>query len=154
MAMRASYLEHADEARDPLDFTPEHSRRARGFATYAALRELGRSGVAELVERCCRHAHALVTRIGALPGATAVAIPGINQGLLRFSDPRPGATAADDDRRTDEVIAAINATGEAFFTGTTWRGRRCMRVSVSSWRTDHADVDRAVAATARVLQQG
>jgi glutamate/tyrosine decarboxylase-like PLP-dependent enzyme len=83
-----------------------------------------------------------------------VAIPEINQGLLRFSDPRPGATATDHDRRTDEVIAAINATGEAFFTGTTWRGQRCMRVSVSSWRTDHADVDRAVAAAARVLQPG
>jgi glutamate/tyrosine decarboxylase-like PLP-dependent enzyme len=151
MAMRASYLEHAEEARDQLDYTPEHSRRARGFATWAALRELGSAGVAQLVERCCRHAHALVTRIGALPGAEALAIPQINQGLVRFLDPGPAATAADHDRRTDAVIAAINATGEAFFTGTTWRGQRAMRVSVSSWRTDEADVDRAVAAAAQVL---
>jgi glutamate/tyrosine decarboxylase-like PLP-dependent enzyme len=151
MGMRASYLSHAEDARDQLDYTPEHSRRARGFATYAALRELGRDGVADLVARCCRHAHALVTRIGALPGAQALAIPQINQGLVRFLDPRPDAAAVDHDRQTDAVIAAINATGEAFFTGTTWRGMRCMRVSVSSWRTTEGDVDRAVAATAGVL---
>jgi glutamate/tyrosine decarboxylase-like PLP-dependent enzyme len=68
MEHRASYLAHAEDARDELDWTPEHSRRARGFATYAALRELGRSGVTDLIERCCRYAHDLVTRIGALPG--------------------------------------------------------------------------------------
>jgi glutamate/tyrosine decarboxylase-like PLP-dependent enzyme len=154
MEHRASYLSHAEDARDELDWTPEHSRRARGFATWAALRELGRTGLADLVERCCRHAHAIVTRIGALPQARAVSVPVINQGLLRFYDPRPGATEADHDRRSDDVMAGINATGEAFFTGTTWRGMRCMRVSVSSWRTTAADVDRAVAAAARVLQAG
>ena len=152
LAHSASYLPQATEARDEMDWTLEHSRRARGFATWAALRELGRAGVAELVERCCVHAHAIVTRIGALPGATMVAEPVINQGLVRFLDPRPGATAQDHDRRTDEVATAINATGEAFFTNTTWRGIRCMRVSVSSWRTTAADVDRAVAAAARVLK--
>jgi glutamate/tyrosine decarboxylase-like PLP-dependent enzyme len=68
--------------------------------------------------------------------------------------PRPGATEKDHDRGTDEVMAAINATGEAFFTGTTWRGRRCMRVSVSSWRTTAEDVDRAVAAAERALGVG
>ena len=61
------------------------------------------------------------------------------------------AVEEDHDRRTDAIIAAINATGEAYFTGTTWRGRRCMRVSVSSWRTTVDDVDRAVAAAARCL---
>jgi glutamate/tyrosine decarboxylase-like PLP-dependent enzyme len=71
--------------------------------------------------------------------------------LVRFHDPRTGATEEDHNRRTDEVMAAINATGEAFFTGTTWKGRRCMRVSVSSWRTTEDDVDRAVAAVDRVL---
>jgi glutamate/tyrosine decarboxylase-like PLP-dependent enzyme len=151
MEHRASYLIHADEARDQLDWTPEHSRRARGFATYAALRELGRSGIADLVARCCRHAFDIVTRIGALPNARVICAPRINQGLVRFYDPRPGATAADHDRKTDEVIAAINATGEAFFTGTTWGGQRCMRVSVSNWRTTAEDVDRAVAAAARCL---
>lgn len=154
MEHRASYLSHADDARDQLDWTPDHSRRARGFATYAALRELGRSGLRDLIARCCRHAHDIVTRMGALPDARAICVPQINQGLVRFLDPRAGATDADHDRRTDAVTAAINATGEAFFTGTTWRGMRCMRVSVSSWRTSSVDVDRAVAAAARVLDAG
>lgn len=152
MEHRASYLAHADDVRDELDWNPEHSRRARGFATYAALRELGRSGVADLVERCSRFAGEIVTRIGALPNAEAIRVSEINQGLVRFLDPRPGATAADHDARTDQVIAGINATGEAFFTGTTWRGMRCMRVSVSSWRTTEHDVARAVAAARRVLE--
>jgi glutamate/tyrosine decarboxylase-like PLP-dependent enzyme len=142
MQHRASYLAYAEEARDELDWNPEHSRRARGFATWAALRELGRGGVADQVRRCCRFAHDIATRIGGLPNARVIAVPQINQGLVRFHD---------DDHRTDEVIAAINATGEAFFTGTTWRGMRCMRVSVSSWRTTANDVDRAVAAAERAL---
>jgi glutamate/tyrosine decarboxylase-like PLP-dependent enzyme len=154
MEHRASYLAHAEDVRDELDWTPEHSRRARGFSTWAALRELGRVGLADLVRRCCGHAHDIVTRIGALPNARAMCVSPINQGLVRFHDSRPGATAEDHDRRTDEVMAAINATGEAFFTGTTWRGMRCMRVSVSSWRTTADDVDRAVAAAAQVLRLG
>lgn len=151
MEHRASYLVHASDVRDQLDWTPEHSRRARGFATYAALRQLGRSGVSDLVARCCRFCRELVTRIGALPGARAVALPIINQGLVRFLDPRPDATESDHDRRTDAVMAGINASGEAFFSGTTWHGLRCMRVSVSNWRTTTADVDRTVAAVERAL---
>jgi glutamate/tyrosine decarboxylase-like PLP-dependent enzyme len=153
MEHRASYLDHADEGRDPLDWTPEHSRRARGFATWAALRELGRDGLSDLIIRCCRHAYDIVTRIGALPGARIISVPQINQGLLRFEDNRPGATEEDHDQRTDQVMAAINASGEAYFTGTTWRGRRCMRVSVSNWRTTADDVSRVVAAAEQVLKQ-
>jgi glutamate/tyrosine decarboxylase-like PLP-dependent enzyme len=134
-----------------MDWNPEWSRRARGFPTYAALRQLGRDGVAELVDRCCRHAHSLTTRIGQLPSAELVWEPVINQGLVRFLDSSAGATEQDHDRRTDEVIAAILATGEAFFGGTTWRGRRAMRVSVCSWRTSEEDVDRVVNAVAKVL---
>ena len=73
-------------------WTPDHSRRARGFATYAAFRELGRAGLRDLIARCCRHARGIVTRIGALPSAQAVCVPQINQGLVQFLDPRPGAT--------------------------------------------------------------
>ncbi len=153
MSHRASYLTHAQDARDQIDWNPEWSRRGRGVATYAALRQLGREGVADLIERCCRHAHTLVTQIGTLPGAELVWEPQINQGLVRFLDPKPHATSADHDRRTDAVIAAITQTGEAFFGGTTWQGQRCMRVSVCSWQTNEADVGRAVAATQRVLQQ-
>ncbi len=151
MSHRAPYLTHAGDARDQMDWNPEWSRRARGFSTYAALRELGRAGVAELVDRCCRHAHAIVTGIGKLPGAELLWEPVINQGLVRFPDPRAGATAEDHDRHTTETIAAINATGEAFFSGTVWRGRAAMRVSVSNWRTTEEDVRRTINAVARVL---
>ena len=151
LALRASYLTHDGDARDQIDWNPEWSRRARGFATYAALRELGRSGVAGLVDRCCRHAHALVTGIGRLRGAELLWEPILNQGLVRFPDPCPGASDADHDQRTDEVIAAIVAGGEAFFGGTTWRGRRAMRVSVCNWQTSDHDVVRAVNSVAKVL---
>jgi glutamate/tyrosine decarboxylase-like PLP-dependent enzyme len=151
LAHRAPYLTHDSGARDEMDWNPEWSRRARGFPTYAALRQLGRNGVAELVDRCCRHAHSLTTQIGRLPGAELVWEPVINQGLVRFLNSSPRASEEDHDRRTDEVIAAILATGEAFFGGTTWRGRRAMRVSVCSWRTTEEDVDRVVVAVAKLL---
>jgi glutamate/tyrosine decarboxylase-like PLP-dependent enzyme len=153
MSQRASYLTHHERARDPMDWNPEWSRRARCFATYAALRQLGRSGLADLVERCCRHARAIVDRIGSLEGAEVAWRPQINQGLLRFLDRSPGATDADHDRFTDRVIAEILGTGEAFFGGTTWRGKRCMRVSVSGWRTTDDDVDRTVKAAETALRR-
>ena len=148
---RAAYLTHDVEARDQIDWNPEWSRRARGFPTYAALRQLGRQGVAELIKRCCLHASELVSKIGELPGAEILAKPIINQGVLRFLDLHPSASEQDHDRKTDEVIAAVNASGEAFFTGSTWRGRRVMRVSVCNWRTNEVDVERAVDAFRRVL---
>lgn len=153
MSHRAAYLTHDADARDQMDWNPEWSRRARGFPTYAALRELGRQGVSDLVDRCCRHAHALVTRIGSLPGAEVLWEPVINQGLVRFLDTRPGALESDHDRRTDETIAAIVSAGEAFFGGTTWRGRRAMRVSVCNWQTSDEDIERAVRSIAKLLQQ-
>jgi glutamate/tyrosine decarboxylase-like PLP-dependent enzyme len=117
------------------------------------LRELGRNGVAALVDRCCRHARALVAGIGRLPGAAVLAEPLLNQGLVRFTSPAPQASEEDHDRRTDEVIARILATGEAFFGGTTWRGRRAMRVSVCNWQTSDDDVERVIQAVANVLRQ-
>jgi glutamate/tyrosine decarboxylase-like PLP-dependent enzyme len=146
LSVRAPYLTQASGARDQMDWNPEWSRRARCFAAYAALRQLGRKGLAELIERCCENARAIVMRIGELPGAEVLWQPVINQGLVRFPDPRPSATAEDHDRHTDKVIAAILQTGEAFFGGTTWRGRRAMRVSVCNWQTSEADIDRVVAA--------
>lgn len=151
MTYRQDYLTHSDDVRDPMDWNPEFSRRARGFATWAALLELGREGVADLVDRCCRHAEALVSGIGALPGAEIVSPAQLNQGLLRFPSSKVGATEADHDAHTDAVMAAVAASGEAMFTGSTWRGRRVMRVSVSNWRTSERDVSRAVEAFARVL---
>lgn len=116
---RAAYLTHDAEARDQIDWTPEWSRRGRGFATYAALRQLGRSGVANLIERCCEHALALAERIGTLPGAEILWKPRINQGLVRFLHPGETATRDDHDDFTEEIIEAILASGTAFFTGTT-----------------------------------
>jgi glutamate/tyrosine decarboxylase-like PLP-dependent enzyme len=152
MSHRAVYLTHDEEARDQIDWNPDWSRRARGFATYAALRQLGRQGVAELVERCCGHANTIATRVGELPGVEVLCHPVLNQALLRFRDSKPDASEQDHDRRTDEVIAAVAATGEAFFTGTNWQGRRAMRVSVCNWRTSDEDVERVVKAFAAVLK--
>ncbi len=152
MSSHAAYLTQDGDARNQLDWTPEWSRRARAFPTYAALRQLGRNGVSDLVDRCCKHAHSLVTQIGRLPGVQVVSEPLINQGLLRFLDSKPNATDTDHDRRTEEVIAGILGSGEAFFGGTTWRGRRAMRVSVSNWQTSEKDVERVVNAVAAVLE--
>lgn len=154
MSHRASYLTHDADARDQMDWNPEWSRRARGFATYAAVRQLGRRGIRELVDRCCRHARSLVSGIGNLPGAEVISEPVINQGLVRFPDMRPGASAEDHDRRTDEIVAAVMASGEAFFTGSTWQGRRVMRVSVCNWRTSSGDIDRSIQAVAEALKAG
>jgi glutamate/tyrosine decarboxylase-like PLP-dependent enzyme len=152
LTLQAAYITHDTDARDPMDWNPEWSRRARGFATYAALRQLGRTGVASLIDRCCEHAHALVTRIGKLPGAQVVWEPQINQGLIRFLDPKSKANEMDHDAYTNAIIAAIQASGEALFTGTAWRGRRAMRVSVCNWQTSIADVDRVVQCVAKVLK--
>lgn len=146
-----SYLVYHEDVRDEIHYVPEWSRRARGPAIYAALRELGRDGVADLIARCCRHAHELVTQIGQLPNAEAVWVPTLNQGLVRFLDPRTGATEADHARYTDAVIERIIDDGEAYFRGVEWRGMRCMRVSVSNWRTNESDVSRTVSAVKRAL---
>jgi len=152
-AYHASYLTHETEARDQLDWNPEHSRRARGFATYAAIRHLGTSGIAELVERTCAHAHTLVTRIGRLPHAQMLWEPQINQGLVRFLHPGKNATEQDHDTFTDHIMAEILKSGEAFFTGTTWRGHRAMRVSVSNWQTSSADVEHVCQCVSRILEK-
>jgi glutamate/tyrosine decarboxylase-like PLP-dependent enzyme len=152
MSQSAAYLTTSSTARDQVDWNPEFSRRARGFATYAAIRQLGRGGIAAMVERCCEYAQAIAVGIGTLPGAELLWTPTINQGLVRFLDPRPNATGADHDRHTERVVAAIVASGEAFFGPSTWRGMRCMRISVSSWQTSSADVRRAIEAARKAIE--
>ncbi|MGA7237218.1 MAG: pyridoxal-dependent decarboxylase, partial [Bryobacteraceae bacterium] len=149
MSYQASYLVFDNAARDQIDWNPEWSRRARGFSTYAAIRQLGRRGIAEIVDRCCDHARALTSGIGGLPGAEVLWTPVINQGLVRFLDPG----GEDHDRRTDEIIARVQASGEAYCGGVTWRGQRAMRISVSNWITTDADVERVIAAVANALHQ-
>ena len=151
MSHRASYLTHSQEARDQIDWNPEYSRRGRGFATYAAIRQMGKRGIAELIERTCAHARTLVAKIGGLPGAEVLWEPTINQGLVRFLSPKSGAEDSDHDQHTEDVVAEIRAAGEAFFGTTTWRGKRCMRVSVCNWQTTDADVERAARSVAEVL---
>lgn len=149
MTIAASYVAPAEAGRDQIDWNPEWSRRARGVPVYAALREMGKAGIEELVDRCCAHCRGIVSGIGSLPHARVVAMPTLNQGLLRFE--RPGMTPDEADAYTLEVMHAINATGEAFFSDTLWQGRRAMRVSVVNWRTSEADVARAIGAARSVL---
>jgi glutamate/tyrosine decarboxylase-like PLP-dependent enzyme len=153
MSHRAPYLVHDQDARDQLDWNPEWSRRARGFATYAAIRQMGRLGIAGMIERCCGYASDIVDGIGALEGAEILWRPRINQGLVRFLDPRQGASDEDHDRFTDTIIRRVNESGEAFFAGTNWRGRRAMRVSVLNWQTSGTDVERAIGAVGRYLAE-
>jgi glutamate/tyrosine decarboxylase-like PLP-dependent enzyme len=148
MSHRAPYITHDDDARDEMDWNPEWSRRARGFAAYAAIRQLGRQGIAEMVERCCDRAREIVRGIGELPRAEMLWEPTLNQGLVRFLDATP---AGDHDRRTTEVIARILQDGGAFFGSTTWREKKAMRVSVCNWQTSESHVKAAVETCARAL---
>jgi glutamate/tyrosine decarboxylase-like PLP-dependent enzyme len=143
MSFNAAYLTGHGEGglRAPSDFVPESSRRARGFATWAALRELGRRGIAEMVERCCELARRFATQLCALDGVTVVNDVVLNQVLVSFGD----------DVRTDQVVEAVQRSGECWMGATTWHGQRLMRISVSNWRTTPADVDRSVRAIAAAV---
>jgi len=138
LGIRSAYLLFADDAREPLDWVPEHSRRARGFTVYAALRSLGRSGVADLIERSCARARDLAVALGELPGCEILNDVVLNQVLLRFED----------DDATDAVVARVQEGGEAWLGGTVWNDRRAIRISVCNWQTSEADVERTVAAFA------
>jgi glutamate/tyrosine decarboxylase-like PLP-dependent enzyme len=124
-------------ARDAMDWTPDSSRRARSFTIWAALRSLGREGVAEMVERCCACARHFAEVLGAREGIEVLNDVVLNQVLVRFDD---------DDATTDAVVAAVQAEGTCWMGPTTWRGRRAMRISVSNWATTIEDVDRSCAA--------
>lgn len=147
-AQDTSYAVPVETLRNQKDWNPEWSRRGRGFPAYAAIRALGRAGIAALVERCCDHAARLVAGIGALDGAEVIAAPVINQGLVRFR-----AADGDHGRRTEAVVRRIQAGGEAWFGTALWRNMRVMRVSVCNHATTERDVDRAVAAVAAALAE-
>ena len=148
MSVHASYLIQSDgEARDQMDWNPEFSRRARGLAVYATLRSLGRSGVADVVDRACSMARRFAERLAASGRAEIMNDVVFNQVLVRWLSPD-----GDHDAFNDRVVAAIQADGTAFFSGTTWGGMRLMRISVSDWATDEDDVDRAVEALLRCAE--
>jgi glutamate/tyrosine decarboxylase-like PLP-dependent enzyme len=145
MGIRAGYLIHGDgDERDALDYNPEFSRRARGFAVYAAIRALGRQGVAELVERCCGLAGRFAEWLAAADGVEVLNQVVLNQVLVRFL-----AADGDHDAHTRRVVERVQQDGTCWMSGTTWQGRAAMRISVSNWSTDEADVDRSVAAILR-----
>jgi glutamate/tyrosine decarboxylase-like PLP-dependent enzyme len=137
IGVQAEYLMQDDAAvRDQVDWTPEFSRRARGFTVYAAIRSLGREGIAELVERTCAHARRFADELAVLPGFELLNEVVLNQVLFRFES----------DERTDDVLRRVQESGEAWLSGTTWDGRRAIRISVSNWQTTDDDVARTVAA--------
>jgi glutamate/tyrosine decarboxylase-like PLP-dependent enzyme len=143
---QAEYLIQADEAtvRDEVDWTPEFSRRARGFAVYAALRSLGRRGIADLVERTCAHARRFAEELARMPDFELLNDVVLNQVLFRF----------DSDERTDDVLRRVQESGEAWLSGTTWDGRRAIRISVSNWQTSDEDVERTIAAFEAAVYAG
>jgi glutamate/tyrosine decarboxylase-like PLP-dependent enzyme len=144
----AYYVETAGGERDPYNWVPESSRRARGFAVYAALQSLGRAGLADLLDRCCAIAARMADRLGGAEGVTILNDVVLNQVLVRF-EPPGGGDAAAKDAFTRAVIAAVQADGTCWLGGTTWRGMAAMRISVSNWSTTEADADLSVAAILR-----
>jgi glutamate/tyrosine decarboxylase-like PLP-dependent enzyme len=144
MARSASYLQRSDTDRDNYEWTPEFSRRARGFPVYAALRSLGRRGLAEMIERCCAHARLFGELLSAAPGVSVVNEVVLNQVLVRFEP--PSATPEAGDAWTREVIARVQRDGTCWLSGTVWRGRALMRISVCNWSTTTEDVRRSAAA--------
>jgi glutamate/tyrosine decarboxylase-like PLP-dependent enzyme len=141
MTMQAAYLEQTEDVqrvRDGFDWTPEFSRRARAFPIYAALRGLGRSGVAELVERCCELASVAADGLRAIPGVEVLNEVVLNQVLFRFED----------DARTDFALGQAQRSGGVWLSGTRVNGRSAVRLSVSNWQTGAEDITRLIAAFA------
>jgi glutamate/tyrosine decarboxylase-like PLP-dependent enzyme len=122
-----------------MEYTPEMSRRARGVEVWAALRSLGRLGLAETIERCCRHARRFAEGLK-VAGYEVLNDVQLNQVLVSFGDPD----------KTRRVIAAIQQDGTCWCGGTVWQGRTAMRISVSSWMTTDADVEKSLEAMLRL----
>ncbi|MEV0405091.1 pyridoxal-dependent decarboxylase [Actinoallomurus sp. NPDC050550] len=136
MSVTADYLVQGGpgQPREPMDWTPAFSRRARGFAVYAALRSLGRQGVADMVERACDHARSFAEGLATIPGCQVLNDVAINQVLFRFED----------DEITDRVLRRVVDGGEVWMSGTTFDGHRAIRMSVSNWQTTDHDIARAL----------
>jgi glutamate/tyrosine decarboxylase-like PLP-dependent enzyme len=142
MAITADYLPPESSFRNPSDFTPELSRRARGVEVWAALRALGREGVRDLVGRTCRHARSFATGLSEA-GYEVLNDVVLNQVTVAFGD----------DETTRQIIREIQAEGTCWCGPTIWQGRTAMRISVSGWATDEKDVDRCLAVMLRIADQ-
>jgi glutamate/tyrosine decarboxylase-like PLP-dependent enzyme len=142
----AHYIPPAEHGeRYNADFVPEFSRRARGFPVYAAIRSLGRRGVAELVERCCECAQLMGSALSEMDGAEVLNDVTLNQVLVRFT--RDGVNVS------DEVMNAIQEEGTCWMSGSSWEGEPVTRISVSNWRTTEDDIRRSAAAIESCLAQ-
>lgn len=142
MSLAAAYIVATGTERDPHEYVPEESRRARAVPVYAALRSLGREGFAELVERNCRQARRFADALRAA-GYEVLNDIVLNQVLVSFGTPE----------QTRRAIAAIQEDGTCWCGGTVWQGRTAMRISVSNWSTTDADVDASIAAILRCAKQ-
>ncbi len=142
MAITAEYLPTVSAERNPSDYTPELSRRARGVEVWAALKSLGRNGLAEMIERTCRHARRFAEGFAA-SGFEVLNEVVLNQVLVSFGDAET----------THRVIDAIQHEGTCWCGGTVWQGRTAMRISVSSWATTEEDVEKSLAAMLRVAEE-
>lgn len=140
-ASAAAYLME-QEQREPMHYTPELSRRARGIEVWAALRSLGRSGLADLVERTCKHAGRFAEGLREA-GYDVLNEVVLNQVLISFGD----------DEKTRRVLAGIHQDGTCWCGGTVWQGKTAIRISVSSWTTTEDDVERSLAAMLRVAAE-
>ena len=142
MAITADYLITETEFRNPSDYTPELSRRARGIDVWAALRSLGRNGVEQLVDRCCRHARRFADRFKEA-GFEVLNDVVLNQVLVSFGD----------DAATRDVIDAIQRDGTCWCGATVWQDKTAMRISVSSWATTDEDVEKSLGAMIPIAQR-
>jgi glutamate/tyrosine decarboxylase-like PLP-dependent enzyme len=154
----AYYVETAGGERDNYNWVPESSRRGRGFDVYAALKSLGRSGLAEMIDHCCTLARRMAERLRGNEGVTILNDVVLNQVLVRFSPPGSAAGAgaaagAASDDFTRRVIAAVQADGTCWLGGTTWHDMAAMRISVSNWSTTEADIDISADAILRCMRQ-
>ncbi|MEA2507532.1 MAG: hypothetical protein QOH48_2150 [Actinomycetota bacterium] len=146
MSVHASYLIHAEgDERDPMDWNPEFSRRARAFAIYAAVRHLGRAGITAMIDRCCDHAQRFADLLGADANIQILNDVVLNQVLVRFL-----AENGEHDAKTRAVIKGVQQEGTCWMSGTQWRNMQAMRISVSNWSTTESDVTKSVAAILEV----
>jgi len=142
MRLAGPYLVADPGQRDSTNYVPESSRRARAVPIYAAIRSLGRAGIAEMIERNCAQARRIAKQLSTIPGAEVLNDVVLNQVLVRL----PGG---DDGNRA--AVAAIQRDGTCWLGGTTWNGEYVLRVSISNWATTDEDVDRSAAAVAAAV---
>jgi glutamate/tyrosine decarboxylase-like PLP-dependent enzyme len=144
MSLAGPYLVVDAGQRDNTNFVPESSRRARAVPIYAAIRSLGRDGVAEMIERNCAQARRIAVRLSRIPGAEILNDVVLNQVLLRL----PGGDAAN-----QAAVEAIQRDGTCWLGGTTWNGQYVVRISIVNWATTDEDIDRSARAIEAVVSR-